>query len=287
MNNGVEMSSIQQVNRIYDYIFLCFLLGNDFMPHFPAVNIRTGGVDKVLNAYKATIGLTSECLTDGRTIYWKNVRRLVAYLAELEDDYFRAEVRLRDRREKQRYPDETPEQKYAKFEGIPNYEREIEKYINPFKDGWKYRYYKTLFDVDIDDLRCKQISLNYLEGLEWTMKYYTSGCADWRWRYNYHYPPLLQDLLKYIPYFETEFIKQNERKAVEPLVQLCYVLPHQSLGFLPKTLETHLKKEHADWYPTDCDFNWAFCRYFWESHVELPEIDIEELQDIVTRLCAI
>jgi outer membrane beta-barrel protein len=74
MNNGEELSSEQQKNRIYDYIFLCFFLGNDFMPHFPAVNIRTGGVDKMVQAYKATIGNTNENLTDGKIIYWKNVR---------------------------------------------------------------------------------------------------------------------------------------------------------------------------------------------------------------------
>ena len=64
MNNGEELKQ----NRVYDYIFLCFFLGNDFMPHFPAINIRTGGVDKMLNAYKHVIGSTNENLTDGKKI---------------------------------------------------------------------------------------------------------------------------------------------------------------------------------------------------------------------------
>jgi 5'-3' exonuclease len=281
MNNDVELTTDQQKNRVYDYIFMCFFLGNDFMPHFPAVNIRTGGVDKIINAYKATMGGTNENLTDGKVIYWKNVRKFVEFLAGMEDEYFKNEMKLRDKREKFHHQTNTPEQKYAKFDAIPTYERELEKYINPFKDGWRHRYYKSLFKIDIDEDRCKEICINYMQGLEWTMKYYTVGCPDWRWCYKHNYPPLLQDLIRFIPYFDTEFIQQNTHVAVSPLVQLCYVLPNQSLSFLPEKLFKKLKYDYSDLYPTDCEFTWAFCRYFWESHVELPEIDINELEKIV------
>ena len=64
--------------------------------------------------------------------------------------------------------------------------------------------------IEIDEIRKKQICLNYLEGIEWTMKYYTVGCPDWRWTYNYMYPPLLSDLIHYIPYFNTEFISNKQ-----------------------------------------------------------------------------
>lgn len=281
MNNGEELNTEQQKNRIYDYIFLCFFLGNDFMPHFPAVNIRTGGVDKMLNAYKATIGGTSENLTDGKKIYWKNVRKLVETLAKSEEEFIKTETKSRDRREKMTLPDDTPEDKYKKFEAIPTYKRELEKYINPFNSDWQTRYYKTLFNVDIDDVRRKQICVNYLEGLEWTMKYYTSGCPDWRWSYNYNYPPLLCDLLQYVPFFETEFVVNKPQDSVSELVQLCYVLPKQSLKFLPEPLHNKLLKEHGGWYSSDCDYVWAYCRYFWEAHVNLPHIPMDELEKFI------
>lgn len=285
MNNGVELTTVQQKNRIYDYIFLCFFLGNDFMPHFPALNIRTGGVDKMLGAYKATIGLSvNENLTDGKQIFWKNVRKLVAFLANMEEEYFKNEAKLRDKRERYTLPEETAEQKYMKFEAIPTYERETEKYINPYKVGWQSRYYKSLMNVDRAEIRCKQISLNYLQGLEWTMKYYTSGCPDWRWKYNYNYPPLLQDLLTYIPYFDTVYIKDNGAVAVSPYTQLSYVLPRQSLHFLPEKIYRRLKEDYSHWYPTDCEFVWAYSRYFWESHVELPELDIDEIETVVLNI---
>jgi 5'-3' exonuclease len=270
-------------SRVYDYIFLCFFLGNDFMPHFPALNIRTGGIDKLLNAYKATIGLKNgSVLTDGSKIYWKNVRILVQHLASLEEDYIKNEMKGRDKREKYaaNAPEETPEQRYQKFESIPTYERQTEKYINPFKEGWQSRYYTSLFKLEINDERRKQIALNYMQGLEWTMKYYTSGCPDWRWHYQHNYPPLLQDLVKFIPVFDTEFVPSLTdlaNRPVQELVQLMYVLPRQSLHLLPKDL---FEKMDMSNYPTDCDFVWAYCRYFWESHVELPELDLEELNNI-------
>ena len=279
MNNGLE----QKINRIYDYIFMCFFLGNDFMPHFPSVNIRTGGVDKMLNAYKATIGSINEILTDGKKIYWNNVRKLVQYLANLEEDNLKMETKIRDRREKQELPNITPEDKFKKFDSIPQYERALEKYINPFKSNWQHRYYKSLFDVDIDETRKKQICTNYLEGLEWTMKYYTTGCPDWRWCYNYNYPPLFSDLLHYIPVFDAEFVPNQSAKPVTDLVQLAYVLPKQSLHLLPEKLYEALIKERNDWYKADCEFVWAYSRYFWESHVQLPHIDINELEKYVNE----
>ena len=281
MNNGNDLTTEQQKNRIYDYIFLCFFLGNDFMPHFPSVNIRTGGVDKMLNAYKVTIGNTNENLTDGKKIYWKNVRKLVQNLADSEEEFIKKEAKLRDRKEKIAMPDITPEDKFKKFDSIPVYERSIEKYINPFKSNWQYRYYKSLFKIDIDEERKKQICTNFLEGLEWTMKYYTKGCVDWRWCYNHDYPPLFCDLIHFIPYFDTEFIEYKNPSPVIDLVQLCYVLPRQSLHFLPEQIYKTILIEHNDWYDSDCEFIWAYCKYFWEAHVQLPHIDINELETFI------
>jgi 5'-3' exoribonuclease 2 len=283
MNNDRELTSQQQTNKVYDYIFLCFFLGNDFLPHFPALNIRTGGVDKMLNAYRATIGDTNECLTDGTKIYWKNVRQVVQFLANLEEEYIIAEQKMRDKREHYTIPDATPEEKMNKFVSIPTYEREIEKYIHPYKPFWQSRYYRSLFGIksDINGDQKKDICVNYLQGLEWTMKYYTSGCPDWRWRYKYSYPPLLQDLIKYIPVFDTTFVQNKPLNPVSELVQLCYVLPRNSLTLLPDKLRGILMRKYDHWYKANCDFLWAYCRYFWESHVELEDIDIDELEGFI------
>jgi 5'-3' exoribonuclease 2 len=238
----------------------------------------------MLNAYKATLGGTKEVLTDGKTIYWRNVRKLVAFLAEREEQYIQDEFKLRGKRERTYVPEDTPEQVFAKFENIPTQERDLEKYIQPTHSHWQKRYYDVLFSLEINEERKKQICVNYLEGLEWTMKYYTTGCPDWRWCYKYNYPPLLSDLIHFIPYFETEFVSLKPAFPVSPLVQLSYVLPRASLSLLPERLYEYLMKGHDDWYPADCEFIWAFCKYFWESHVVLPDIEIQELETLVKKL---
>lgn len=282
MNNGEQLTDEQHYNRLYDYILLCFFLGNDFLPHFPAINIRTGGIDKLLQAYKATIN-KNENLTNGKKIIWKNLRKLIEFLAANEHDYIKHEHKIRDRKEKILLPNITPEEKINNFNHIPTYERTIEKYINPYKPNWQIRYYKTLFELEIDEERRRQICINYLEGLEWTMKYYTIGCPDWKWCYKYDYPPLLCDLIKYVPFFEMELIENKKDNPVTDLVQLCYVLPRQSLQFLPEKLYKELIREKLSWYSTDCKFHWAYCKYFWESHPNLPYIDIKELEIFVNN----
>lgn len=207
------------------------------------------------------------------------------FLSNNEETYLLQEYKLRNKKENYFYPVDTPENIFKKFESLPNYERELEKYINPNKEYWHSRYYRSLFGIKTDSAGeyTKQICLNYLEGLEWTLKYYTHGCPDWRWSYNYNYPPLLVDLLKYIPSFNTTFVPLKSPNPVSPLVQLCYVLPYSSLQLLPKPLYDRLLKEHPEWYKTDYEFLWAFCKYFWESHVLMDKIDISKLEMLVNN----
>ena len=74
-----------------------------------------------------------------------------------------------------------------------------------------------------------------------------------------------------------------EPKPVNELVQLCYVLPRASLTLLPKPLYFELIKRYNHWYKGNCDFVWAYCKYFWESHAEMEEIDLYELENFIEQ----
>jgi 5'-3' exonuclease len=81
-----------------------------------------------------------------------------------------------------------------------------------------------------------------------------------------------------VPLFPTEFVLEKPFNPVTEITQLCYVLPKHSLSLLPKGLGQALITNFSDWYKSDCEFIWAYCRYFWEAHVVMNEIDIAELE---------
>jgi 5'-3' exonuclease len=269
-------------NRIYDYVFLCFFLGNDFLPHFPAMNIRTHGIQALLDIYCLCIGNKPDCYFISKPtgeIIWKNVGIFLNEIAKREHEFLVNEYFLRDKFDKRRFNDTTQSERDDLLLNTPIIYRAEEKYINPYEDGWEKRYYKTLFQgiKNVDHVR--KVCINYYEALEWVYKYYTKSCPDWRWKYNYNYPPLFTDLCKYTQFFVKESKIENKNRPYLDYIQLAYVLPRSNLDLLPLRIREYLINNYVDLYPREYKFNWCFCRYLWEAHPILPEISIEILDD--------
>jgi 5'-3' exonuclease len=204
-------------------------------------------------------------INNDKNIIWKNVRKLIEPLAKHELDYMQAEHKCRDKQEKNTQTNQTKEKKDLENEilTLPLKDRAVEYFINPFDIGWETRYYNALFDIEhVLPEREKEIANNYLEGLEWTFAYYTTGCLDWRWTYKYSYPPLLKDLKKYVPHFEVNFIKKCKKNPISTLQQLNYVLPEDMKKDFMKPSEI-IKSDREK------KIKWAFCKYLWEAHIDL------------------
>jgi 5'-3' exonuclease len=267
--------------RIYDYVFLCFFLGNDFLPHFPAMNIRTHGIQGLLDIYRNCIGnCSNRFLINNNKIQWRIVSIFINEVAKSEHELLLNEYFVRDKFDKRHLLESTPQEKDDIINSTPIIYRQKEKYICPQEPEWEKRYYKSLFDFTKNNENIKSLSNNYLEGLEWVYKYYSDSCPDWRWKYNYHYPPLYADLCKYIPHFETDFIvpNKNSNKPFSKMAQLSYVMPSSNLELLPDNICAFLKNNYPELYPEKYDFEWAFCRYFWEAHPLLPDIPLSLLE---------
>tara|TARA_B110000977_G_C11076595_1_gene491432 strand:+ start:67 stop:1662 length:1596 start_codon:yes stop_codon:yes gene_type:complete len=285
--NG-EFDSVElYYNKISDYILICFLLGNDFNEHFPAINLRLNGLTVLIDLYRNIFGITQNIIKDGE-INWTNFKKYIAKLAENEHNFIKENYKIRDRIAKKFYPENTDEEIELKFNNTPSWERNIETFINPYENNWQYRYYYSLFHIDIDiDKNANAITSicnNYLTTLQWTFYYYSRDCVSWKHSYNYHYPPLLEDLYKNIPYFNSELVITPDKTIIHPHLLLSYVLPKNGLNLIPNTkISKYLLKNYPDHYNEDYEFQYAFCKYFWESHVLFPELDFQKFSDDINN----
>ena len=274
-------------NKIEDYIFICFLLGNDFLPHFPSLNIRLNGFTILLELYKKLF-TSNEFLITYNSINWNNFKKYIKHIAEHEEIFIKEIYNLREKQSKKFYPETTNEEIEYKFSCMPSFERNIENFINPYEEDWQHRYYYSLCAIDSrknDYLQnLELLCTNYLETLQWVYYYYSSPCKNWTLYFKYNYPPLLSDLYTYIPYFNSEFVIQENYNILNEKLLLCYVLPKKSLNLLPGLLEEYLLKEYKEHYNENYEIIYAFCKYFYEGHVHFPKIKIEEFNEKILKL---
>ena len=50
---------------------------------------------------------------------------------------------------------------------------------------------------------------------------------------------------------------------------------------MPEKQEKYINNNLIEYYPENISFQWGFCRYFWESHPELPTINLNALNEII------
>jgi 5'-3' exonuclease len=83
------------------------------------------------------------------------------------------------------------------------------------------------------------------------------------------------------------FLTVKPKEPIRDVVQLCYVLPRASHALLPPAAERALMRSKLRSKYTDDgspNFKWAYCKYFWECHTDLPALDLRELDKIVDAI---
>ena len=69
-----------------DFVFLCFLVGNDFLPHLPSLHIREGALDAILAIYKNLLPQLEGYLTKEGKITFANVDTVFKDISKLEEE---------------------------------------------------------------------------------------------------------------------------------------------------------------------------------------------------------
>lgn len=95
---------------IDDFIFLCFFVGNDFLPHLPSLDIRDGALDFLMECYKDVLPSLGDYLTSpGGNINLLQADVILSRVGEVEDQIFQrkkqaeteSERRMENRRQYQ------------------------------------------------------------------------------------------------------------------------------------------------------------------------------------------
>ncbi|CAB3373545.1 Hypothetical predicted protein [Cloeon dipterum] len=91
---------------IDDWVFMCFFVGNDFLPHLPSLEIREGAIDRLVTLYKKAVYKTGGWLTDSGNVSLERVQLIMTELGEAEDSIFKkrqeTEKYFRERNKKNR-----------------------------------------------------------------------------------------------------------------------------------------------------------------------------------------
>jgi len=275
--NELNISDKLDKDRIInDYIFLCYFLGNDFLPHILALDISKDGIEDLISKYCKTFSEIGDYLLSKNTKII-NQKFLIKFFEKLAAD---EENTLIKNFSKIRKP---------KYQGSDDYEKELFRIENllfkiddPIGIGvnhdYRKDYYKHYFDVSDDELEdfVKKLVKNYLIGIRWVAHYYFQKNPDWYWYYTYDYPPFISDIYKYL--INMNEIKFDENKAMTPFEQLLIILPSQSKYLLPKQFEklvSTYESSLSHLYPIDFQIDFLYKHRYWEGIPQLPSLEVK------------
>jgi 5'-3' exoribonuclease 1 len=249
---------------IDDFVFLTFLVGNDFLPHMPTLDIGDGAFDLLFNIYKDQRpgwGVGQYLTNRGEISDPARLEAFLVAIGEVESD-------ILEQREVDEVAYTKKKRQWDKRDGIKdtgpsdamlremeeekqnNYQSMIESMLekhspDEFVDGWTavssenggkdfkgQYYYEKMKLTPVDKDAHWALRRSYMEGLQWCLAYYYRGCISWGWYYPYHYGPMLSDLTDLRAMFSE--IKFELGEPLTPFQQLMGCLPPASANLVPR-----------------------------------------------------
>lgn len=293
----MSMKTLDKQRIIRDYVFLSFLLGNDFLHCLPSLSIMNNGIDFVIklyaNSYAKCKNYLLSTVSDMVRINNGFLKSMFDYLSKSEDSNLKFLSQRKKVPNPPNFDDHYSEEKW-KWDRIPHNPRfekcfSVIDYKNP---NWKKQYYDVFFDFDYSKLSQNQVCLdaickNYFDGILFTAKYYFDGHISWYWYNPYPVAPFVSDLYNYLQRMETKDINILQIPNGAPfssMEQLMMVLPKKSSGLLPKKLADEMDGRLAVFYPDEFEWIAEEKMMLYSIEPKLPILDIDRIRTVIREI---
>jgi len=249
-------------NAINDFIFICFLVGNDFLPHVPSIEIIEEGIEMMINIY------TEVSKVKGHFTYFDSKNNVRINL-----DAFKSFMNIIGRFEEQNFAkkinakcfkDEMMQRHLTST--FPTCSIDVKGYIND--------YNKEKFENETETVCHK-----YIQGLQWVLTYYTSSVPSWNWYFPFQYAPMASEIYKYVDTYKQP--RYGKTTPSLPFVQLLSVLPPRSSDLVAKPLDDILKNPSnslKQYFPDEIKIDLSGKRKEWEGVTIVPMIDVKKVK---------
>ncbi len=295
---------------INDFIVLCYLIGNDFLPGLLTTDIKNGGLDKIFKAwnnlklkkhindnqqksylseydektkrYKINLPILKclfEELTWTEQYIWKNMNR-----DKLLNQH---NLKQEEKKELLKFKEEYKKNQLKKFISGETANTDFLEKIEFSSSQEYYGYYLGVESIRIDELIIKKIVLNYIEGIEWCLCYYLDECPNWSWGYNFMIPPLIKDILNFFPQTNEHIKIEYQPRTLNPVEQLILAVPPQTYEYLiEKNIIEQLKSNHVIGYmfPETYHIDINKEHLFWKCQVKIPIVEYFEFKNEIKKL---
>lgn len=294
-------------NFINDFIFVCFLLGNDFVPNIVSLNLKTNnrnidnGLDIIFEKYGDVFRElynkeTNEMqfiVKDDCTINFTFFKEICAELALHERSF------LQQTFDNKRYYPNAPNDATPCDVELFRLENICFKVNDPIQlgkdDNDKERYYKHYYDINFENDKSiiEKMCNEYLYGLFWINNYYLKDCIDWTWCFPHHHGLFMSDLSEYIhkltiEQFNDIFIipKDNNYNQVKPFEQLMMVLPRQLAYLLPVQLKNLMHSDNTikKLSPYNFDQDMLYKTKLWQAIPNVEMIPLTHIKNISSKV---
>lgn len=281
----VDLDLKKEYDFSKDFIILCFMLGNDFIPNLPSINIRVNGIEYITEAYCKMFEYMKSYIYDynKREINYSNLKMILNYLGEIEDDFF-VDV----------LPNHTQKNSYRKCNAKTPYDIELWRHDNlkdivhndqiqlgyGSREEYKFRYYEHHFNSRINQYKTiNNVCKNYLEMIEWITKYYFDiNSPSWQFCYYFENSPFASDLANYL---EHNKVNKNipYKDSIDINIQLISVIPQYYSNILKEcnvNIDKFKDSKTQFMFPNKYDLDLNKDQY-WMCEAKLPVLDLDLL----------